>query len=75
VTQTPAPAPPAKARGTDVCGKAADALPSERFVLKFQHARTYLGSVAIEFIIKGEGIVATFPERTLARNIKVKRDK
>jgi len=47
----------------------------QTLVSEFQNSRVHL---TIEFVVKGdviEGIVASLPERTIARNIKVKKDK
>lgn len=47
----------------------------QTLVSEYQNSRVHL---TIEFVVKGdviEGIVASLPERTIARNIKVKKNK
>ena len=47
----------------------------QTLISEFKNSRVHL---TIEFVVKGEtieGIVASLPERTIARNIKVKKDK
>lgn len=47
----------------------------QTLVTEFQNSRVHL---TIEFVVKGdamEGIIASLPERTIARNIKVKKNK
>ena len=47
----------------------------QTLVSEYQNSRVHL---TIEFVVKGEtmeGVVASLPERTLARNIKLKKDK